>query len=135
MDIKNTENCKASRRASVISLLIITPLGFASKFYIGPFQDWLNNSFTGILYEIFWCLIIVFFFPRAVSVMIASLVLIITCILEFLQLWHSPFLEAIRMSFIGSVLIGTTFVWSDFLYYFVRSAIGYKWIVMIRKHR
>ena len=36
------------------------------------------------------------------SWIIATLVLICTCILEVMQLWHPPFLEFLRSFFIGS---------------------------------
>jgi hypothetical protein len=45
-------------------------------------------------------------------------VFIVTCILEFLQLWHPPFLEWIRNYFLGRTIIGNSFSKSDFLYYF-----------------
>ncbi|ODS34777.1 MAG: hypothetical protein SCARUB_00037 [Candidatus Scalindua rubra] len=54
---------------------------------------------------------------RVSAFWVASSVLGITCFLEFLQLWHPPFLESIRSTFIGSVLIGTTFTWWDFPHY------------------
>ena len=132
-EIKDNSNKWVPRKFSAISLLIITPLGSTAKLYSGFMQDWINNSFTGILYEIFWCLIIVFIFPRAAPGLVAITVLITTCLLEFLQLWHPSFLEVIRTTFIGSALIGNTFIWSDFVYYFIGSAIGYIWILMTRK--
>jgi hypothetical protein len=51
-------------------------------------------------------------------------VLAITCALEVLQLWHPPFLQAIRSTFAGRALIGTTFVWWDFIYYIVAAAVS-----------
>ncbi len=103
---------KTLRLPTRISLLIITPLGFASKFYIGPPGAWWFNDYAGgIFYEIFWCLVVILLLPYTSAFLVASFVLVITCFLEFLQLWHPPFLEAIRSTFIGSALIGTTFTW------------------------
>jgi hypothetical protein len=55
-------------------------------------------------------------------------VFIITCALEFLQLWHPWFLEKIRSYYFGSALIGTTFTWWDFPHYAIGCILG--WIVI-----
>ncbi len=119
---------KTLRSPTLISLLIITPLGFASKFYIGPAAWWFNNYAGGVFYEIFWCLVVILLLPYTSAFLIASFVLVITCFLEFLQLWHPPFLETIRSTFIGSALIGTTFTWWDFPHYVIGCFIG--WILI-----
>jgi Protein of unknown function (DUF2809) len=112
-----------------LSLLVVTPLGFVFKFYSGPGNGWFNNYGAGLLYEIFWILLAFFFFhsKRSANV-IPVYVFLVTCILEFLQLWHPPFLEKIRSSFPGSALIGTTFVWWDFPHYVIGCFIGWIWI-------
>ena len=45
---------------SILCLLVLTPLGFATKLYHGPAGLWVNNSFGGMFYEIFWCLVAAF---------------------------------------------------------------------------
>ena len=112
----------------IISLLIVTPLGFATKFYIGPGELWFHNYGGAIFYEIFWCLVIFLFCPAPSPLKIAIVVFIATSVLETLQLWHPFFLEWIRKSFIGRILIGTTFVPCDFFYYVIGCIIGYLWL-------
>lgn len=112
--------------------MVVTPLGFAFKFYSGPGNIWFNNYGAGLLYETFWILLASLFFHSKRSVnMIPVCVFIVTCILEFLQLWHPPFLGAIRSSFLGSALIGTTFVWWDFPHYVLGCLIGWIWIRLL----
>ena len=113
----------------MLSLLVVTPLGFAFKFYSGPGKWWFNDYGAGLLYEIFWILTAFLLFPSRLSANVIPLfVFVLTCILEFLQLWHPPFLETIRSSFVGSALVGTTFVWWDFPHYVVGCLIGWIWI-------
>ena len=95
-------------------LLIIVPLGFATKFYRGPLQAWVNDSLGGLLYVVFWCLVVFLVFPRVRPLWIAAGVLLATCCLEFTQLLDWPLLITIRRSFLGRALIGTTFTWWDF---------------------
>ena len=113
---------------TLISLVIIVPVGFYSKFYKGPAFFWVNNSLGGLFYEIFWCLLIFLFFTKGKPWIIASIVLITTCLLEFLQLWHPNFLEWIRSNFVGRTILGNSFAWKDFPYYFVGSTIGWLWL-------
>ena len=124
---------KKFRIVTLLSILIIATLGFASKFYTGPAAKWFNNSLGGLLYEIFWCLAISFILIKTKPWKIALSVFIITCILEFLQLWHPVFLEMIRSTFIGRTIIGTTFVPSDFVYYALGSFAGWMLLKKIRK--
>ena len=121
-----------THKLTFISLLIITPIGFYSKFYKGPAILWVNNSLGGVFYEIFWCLLIFLFFSKTKPWFIATQVLIITCSLEFLQLWHLHFLEIIRSNFIGRTILGNSFTWSDFPYYFIGSGIGFLWLRGLR---
>ena len=116
------------RKWALFSLTIIVPIGFYSKFYGGPAAAWVNDSLGGVFYEIFWCLLILLFLPKVKPWIIALSVLVVTCILEFMQLWHPPFLEILRSNFMGRTLLGTTFAWTDFPYYFLGSGIGWFWI-------
>ena len=124
---------KKFRIITLLSILIITLLGFASKFYTGPAAKWFNNSLGGLLYVIFWSLVISFILIKAKPLKTVLSVFIITCILEFLQLWHPVFLEIIRDTFIGRTIIGTTFVLSDFIYYIIGSFAGWILLNKIRK--
>ena len=121
------------RFVTLLSILIITPLGFISKLYTGPGAKWFNDSFGGFLYEVFWCLIISFILIKVKPWKVALSVFIITCVLEFLQLWHPMFLEMIRSTFIGRTIIGTSFVPSDFIYYIIGSFAGWILLKKIKK--
>jgi hypothetical protein len=122
----------AIRKRIIFSLLIVTPLGFLFKFYSGPAQWWFNNYGAGLLYIIFWIMVVSFFVTdRRLINRIPILVLVVTCALEVLQLWHPWFLEKVRSTFLGKALIGTTFVWWDFPHYFLGSLIGWVWLKRI----
>lgn len=108
-----------------LTIIIIIPLGLISKFYKGPLDQWLNNYSGGIFYEIFWILLVILINPKIPPSIATTWVFIITAILEFLQLWHPPLLEAIRATLIGRLLIGTTFDWWDFIHYILGCAIAW----------
>ncbi len=99
--------------------------GLFFKFYDGFGRQWFNNNGAAIFYKIFWCLFafLLVISRRAIS-QIPLWVFIITCILEFLQLWHPPVLQQIRATFVGRLLIGSTFSWWDFPHYAIGSILG-----------
>ena len=113
----------------IISLLIVTGMGFFFKFYSGFGRQWFNNSVAAIFYEVFWCLFVYLFLKgRRAIIQISVGVFIITCILEFLQLWHPPVLQQIRATFVGRLLIGSTFSWWDFPHYAIGCTLSWLWL-------
>ena len=110
-------------------LLVVTTLGFGTKLYGGPGAWWSNNYAGGIFYEIFWILLFLTIWPALSLFRITAVVLLLTSALEFLQLWNPPYLAAVRSTFLGSALIGTTFVWWDFPYYLIGCVLA---IILLR---
>ena len=114
------------KRQLILFLVLTTVVvaGYWLRFYapIGP--DWRDYS-GGAAYVIFWMLAYSFIRPTAPALPVALAVLLITCCLEFLQLWHPAWLEAIRRTLPGRLVLGTTFEWSDFPPYFAGSVIGF----------
>jgi hypothetical protein len=117
----------------ILLLIVIVPIGFFTKFYSGPAQDWISNSVGGLFYEIFWCLVLYFLFPKTRILLLAMIVFLTTCFLEFMQLWHPSFLEYLRGNFIGRTILGNAFNWLDFPYYIVGSFLGYVHLKFISK--
>ncbi len=112
------------RRSLLLALLVVTPLGFATKLYGGPGAAWVGNYGGGLVYVIFWILVVLAIAPRLPPGRVALGVLWVTCGLEVLQLWRPPFLEAIRSTYLGRALVGSTFSWWDFPHYVVGCAAG-----------
>lgn len=121
------------RRTLLLSILFIVPFGLATKFYRGPGQSWLNDAFGGIPYEIFWMLLVAWIWPRTKPIAIALIVLTATCLLEFLQLWQPDWLQAIRATLPGRLVLGNSFTWGDFPYYFIGCFVGWVWVRWLYK--
>ncbi|MGD1907001.1 MAG: DUF2809 domain-containing protein [Leptolyngbyaceae cyanobacterium] len=122
-----------SRWALLMSLSFIVPFGLVTKFYSGRGHQWLNDTFGGIPYEIFWILLAAWLWPRVRAHTIALAVLGGTCLLEILQLWQPPWLQAIRATLPGRLVLGNTFTWSDFPYYVVGCGLGWLWLWFLEK--
>ncbi|AFY46405.1 Protein of unknown function (DUF2809) [Nostoc sp. PCC 7524] len=127
-------NNRTQSKLIILSLLIVVAMGFLFKYYPGIGYQWLNNYGAAIFYEIFWCLLAFWFFRSQAAInKIAIWVFIITCILEFLQLWHPPLLNQMRATLIGKLLLGTTFAWWDFPHYAVGCILGWLWLKKLQK--
>jgi len=109
----------------LLLLLITAVLGFALKYYRGPAQALLNNSLAGIAYVVFWCLLFKLIIPKTTAFKIVSLVTLITCLLEFAQLWHPTWLNSLRSGWLGKTLLGTTFNWTDLPFYLLGGFIAW----------
>ncbi len=121
------------RVSALLSLCLITPLGlYLWSCYEGPYRTWVRFYTTGILYVIFWSLVAFLFWPQRKNVTkIVTVVFLITCLLEFLQLWKPALLQQFRGTFLGAALIGTCFKWNQFPYYIAGSLIAWLWLYLL----
>jgi hypothetical protein len=114
---------------SSLIIILITGLLYSKYRYS---VSWLNQEVGGIFYVIFWCLLAFLFIPSRRAVwQIPLWVLTITCLIEFLQLWHPPFLDYLRSFWWGKMVLGNVFNWADFPYYFIGSGLGWLGLKMI----
>lgn len=110
----------------LLSLCVITAMGFLFWNYNGPFRIWFKYYATVSVYEVFWCLAVFFLWPMKKNALkIAVWVFIVSCVLEALQLWRPEFLQRIRATFLGAVIIGTSFVWWQIPHYILGGVIGF----------
>jgi hypothetical protein len=114
---------RAYRTVLAIVALALIPVGLCTKAYRGQLDWWVNDYAGAILYEAFWIVLVAFIWPQASPAKVATGVFAATALLECLQLWQPPFLQAIRATWVGRTLLGTTFVWWDFLYYVLGCAL------------
>lgn len=123
------------RWLTILSILIIVPVGLLSKHYTGYLPKWINDILGDILYEVFWCLFVFLFIPDRKAVnKIALGVFAITCGIECMQLWHPPPPFEWRSYLLGRLLLGNVFDWWDFPKYVVGSIIGWLWLRQITNH-
>ncbi len=117
------------RPATLQSLAILVPLGLGLKYYPGPGHQWLNDSAAGIAYVVFWCLALFAIWPRRAAIVpIVFTVCAATAFLEYLQHVDPAWLRPARSTWLGRILLGTTFDRSDLLYYAIGGVIGWAWL-------
>ena len=110
----------------VLALCVVVPAGLALKFlYHGPGAVWAQRYGAAILYEVFWVLVLRLFARGLSPLAAATWVFGLTCLLEVLQLWQPAPLTAVSSTFLGAILLGTTFDPLDFPHYALGCGIGY----------
>ncbi len=121
------------RIALLISTIAILPIGYVARFSQGFGAEWLHDLSGSLAYEIFWILLVMVCVPKASLTRVAIAVFLTSCAIEFLQLWKPPFLQAIRATLPGRLVLGNTFTWSDFPPYAAGSALGWAWVKALRQ--
>ncbi|PSQ72343.1 MAG: hypothetical protein BRD31_01205 [Bacteroidetes bacterium QH_2_64_26] len=91
------------------SIFLCSSPGHRNEVVRGPAARGIHGHAGGILYVIFWTVVVVLAVPSLSPWTVAGGVFIVTCGLEFLQLWSPARLEAIRDTFFGHALPGSTF--------------------------
>ena len=89
-------------------------------------SPWWNQHGGGIPYVMFWIAAVFVIAPKRnyIFTICVSCVLV-TCLLEFAQLWNPQPLAGFRRTKFGAALLGTSFNWNDFPAYFIGGFIGY----------
>jgi glycopeptide antibiotics resistance protein len=115
-----------SRLVFLVNILAIVPLGYIIRFS-PSLPEYIRDPVGGVAYEIFWILLVLFIYPPANRRLSAIGVCLATCAIEFLQLYQPPWLQAIRATLPGRLILGTDFIWSDFPVYVLGCYLGWLW--------
>jgi Protein of unknown function (DUF2809) len=110
------------RLLNAIGLGIMVFLGLASKVYVGWGEAWVSGYSGDIVYESFWIWLVGFAQPKWRSVAIATIVFVITSMIEFSQL--IPFPAPWKANLLWKLLLGAHFVWWDFPHYALGCVLG-----------
>ncbi|MDA0711561.1 MAG: DUF2809 domain-containing protein [bacterium] len=116
------------RLPTLCLLLILIPLGLATKLPIGFGASWVNNHLGGVIYEVFWCGLLAVLSPKLSTPKIVLTVFLITCFLEVMQVWAPPFLMAIRSTYPGHLVLGSSFDPFDFIDYALGCSLAGIWL-------
>ena len=122
---------KRSRFICFVLSIFVIILGLLSRKYADFFPDFIN-VFLG---DSLWALMIYSFsamiFKSKSSNRLLILSLLVCYIVEFSQLYQAPWINQIRQTTIGHLVLGNTFVWTDLVSYTLGVLVGYwvdKWI-------
>ncbi|MDF7813053.1 DUF2809 domain-containing protein [Hymenobacter sp. YC55] len=125
-----------SKKVYAVLIVLTILLGLASRKY-GFALPTLVAAYAG---DTLWALLVFwllgFCCPDWTSRRVAGWALLFAFLIETSQLYHAPWLDALRNTTPGSLVLGHGFLWSDLLCYSVGVACGYGFErVVLRKQQ
>lgn len=111
-------SCERNRILYACLILATIPLGLGSRSSI-PLPHLIATYAGDTLYAVMFFFIFGFLLPKQPAWKIAVLAAFSTYLIEISQLWQTPWLNSIRQTRIGGLIIGYTFLWTDIVCYTV----------------
>jgi hypothetical protein len=101
-------------RVTYISLALITiVLGLLSRASFVGLPSYVGDVLWAVM--VFWIIYAVF--PKMTRLKIALFALLFSYSIELLQLYHAVWIEQIRHTLLGGLVLGFSFSFSDMVYY------------------
>ena len=106
----------------LIGLVIAAGLGLRSRMV--PLPAFVIKYGGDALWALMLFCGIGFLFCRTSTLRVALIAFCISCAVEFSQLYHAPWIDALRGTRLGALALGATFNWPDFIAYAVGVGVG-----------
>ncbi|KAB2441199.1 ribosomal maturation YjgA family protein [Bacillus luti] len=124
---------KRNRMLYAIFTIIVIVLGLSSRKFAFALPD-LLNAYLG---DALWALMIFtgfgFLFPKIETKKLAFISLLFCYGIEMSQLYHAPWIDSIRATTLGGLVLGYGFLWSDLVAYTIGLGIGILLELKLRK--
>ncbi|RYF77280.1 MAG: DUF2809 domain-containing protein [Cytophagaceae bacterium] len=104
-----------------VSVLI---LGLASRRFAHSLPSFINAYVGDTLWALMVFFGIAFVFKRLSTWRVALLALLFSFGIEFSQLYHAPWIDSLRATRLGGLVLGFGFLWTDLICYSVGIAVG-----------
>ncbi|WP_312505931.1 ribosomal maturation YjgA family protein, partial [Bacillus luti] len=124
---------KRNRMLYAIFTIIVIVLGLSSRKFAFALPDLLNDYLGDAL----WALMIFtgfgFLFPKIETKKLAFISLLFCYGIEMSQLYHAQWIDSIRATTLGGLVLGYGFLWSDLVAYTIGVGIGILLELKLRK--
>lgn len=115
---------KPYRIALLVGIVCIIPFGYGVRFSGTLNAPLLQDIVGSLAYQVLLMMVVAFLCPILSPMKCAVGIFFTSSAIEFLQLSASPFLVAVRATWLGRVVLGNTFLWEDLPPYAVGSVLG-----------
>ncbi len=113
-----------SRVAYGVVAVSVMLLGLASRKYAHVLPILLRKNAGDGLWALLVFVLCGLLFPRKNTLWTAGVSLTFSILIEFSQLYHADWIDAIRAYSLGHLILGSGFAWSDMICYAVGIGIG-----------
>lgn len=109
------------RKWSIYIIIILTTviIGLGSRCFAMYLPRWINLYLGDFLWAFMIFFIFAFIFRKKSTLEIITLSLIYCYLIEISQIYHSPWIDNIRQTTVGHLILGHGFLWSDLIAYTV----------------
>jgi len=121
---KQTPTASRNRLLYVVLALAVVAAGLLWRSGFIPLPPDLSNYGGDALWALMVFVGFGFLMPRASTLIVALLALTFSWGVEFSQIYHAPWLDAVRATIPGRLVLGNTFNWPDLPAYAVGIALG-----------
>ena len=126
-------NVKRNRLGYFVAGCVVVALGLSSRRYAASLPEFLARYAGDTLYATMIFIGFGFLFPRWRSLRVAVVSLIFCYAIEVSQLYHAPWIDTIRHTRVGGLVLGYGFLWSDLLCYTLGVILGFVLELAVRK--
>ena len=107
-----------------LGVAVVVAVGLASRRFPWLFPAFLGkypgDAMWALMAFLGWAIVK----PRARTRLLVGLAFATSCVVEFSQLYHAPWLDHIRSTAVGHLVLGSTFSWFDIVAYAVGALVG-----------
>jgi hypothetical protein len=117
----------------IIAIVFVSFAGVGSRYYQEVLPVFISEYTGDTMWATAVFLFFRFLFPKHKVFVSASLAMIFSILIELSQLYRTVWLDSIRNTIIGGLIIGFGFLWSDFICYLCGIVLGIIIDFFIRK--
>ncbi|MEI6175959.1 MAG: DUF2809 domain-containing protein [Verrucomicrobiota bacterium] len=113
-----------SRGVYLVLAIVVVAAGLLWRSPLVSMPEWLSKYGGDALWALMVFVGFGFLIPRASTLTLALLALIFAWAIEFSQLYHAPWIDAVRATLPGRLVLGSTFNWPDLPVYALGIGLG-----------
>jgi len=113
-----------SRSLYVVWIGLTVLVGLASRRWSYLLPALLRKNAGDGLWALMVFLLLGFLWPRRSTVWTASVAMTVSILDEFSQMYHAPWIDGIRATTVGHLILGSDFAWGDILDYLIGIVFG-----------
>jgi hypothetical protein len=115
---------RRNRVLYLILIIIVIALGLSTRTYQSLFPKWFAKYSGDTLWALMVFLGIGFMFNKVATRWIVFGTLMFSFLIEFSQLYQAPWINSVRHTRLGGLVLGYGFLWSDLACYIIGIIIG-----------
>ncbi|MBH0346169.1 ribosomal maturation YjgA family protein [Bacillus pacificus] len=126
-------NTKRNRLLYATFTILVIILGLSSRKFAFALPTLLNDYLGDALWALMIFIGFGFLFPKIETKKLAFISLMFCYGIEVSQLYHAEWIDSIRATTLGGLVLGYGFLWSDLVAYTIGVGIGFLFELILRK--